>query len=158
MADFAKIVLSGRLEDLISKLKISRDSLLLNETPSIEVTKKLTGMICEHFQNLGFWVSREVLCQTQYSSAGSKREPYSRNGLIDIVVASNDGWQLAIEVDRGNKKWSLKKLKNFQTTNANSHGIWIRWGGVVSGVETKDIFLIDLTETEAKFVLPFARG
>ena len=50
----------------------------------------------------------------------------SRIGYIDVVVRRGDLPALAIEIDSGDKPWSLDKLRHAAV--AGMHAIWVRWG------------------------------
>lgn len=142
------------LEKLVLHLKQIRDSSRALDEPSIRITEKLTSAICEYFQKQGHKVALEVNVETKYIPRQKDREPYIRPGRLDLVVDSPNRWQLAIEIDRGNKKWSVEKLKHVQTNNKNTFGIWIRWGGQLRNVDTSAILLINLTSETPTILWP----
>jgi hypothetical protein len=66
-------------------------------------------------------------------------------GYIDIVVTRNDGApDLAIEIDSGDKPWSVDKLRH--AARAGMHAVWVRWGdqqwaGVYDDVDVIQLWL-----------------
>ena len=98
-------------------------------TLSIESFARSRGLACE----------REVFL-------GLNRKTGGRKGLVDVVIKKPEGNGYAIEIDRGNKKWSLEKL-----LHAHSIGyvpIWVRWCTKVN-IQIPDVInLIDLTDKQ----------
>lgn len=155
MVNLEKILGECDFEDLVYQLKIRRDKSFSVEDSSIEITKNLTKIISAHFFQRGYWVTYETIVEAEYVPKASKGKlAYIRPGRIDLIVKSKEGWSLAIEIDRSNKKWSLEKIKNFQANNPKTFGVWIRWGGRVKKLDTSSIVLVDLTVDTAEIVLP----
>lgn len=95
-------------------------------TASIESFARGRGLACE----------REVFL-------GLNRKTSGRRGLVDIVIKSPERIGYAIEIDSGNKKWSLEKL-----LHAHSIGyvpIWVRWCAKINIEIPPIVNLIDLT-------------
>ena len=66
----------------------------------------------------------------------------SRIGYIDVVVRRGGKPDLAIEVDSGDKPWSLDKLRH--AVAAGMHAIWVRWGDDAWAGYYHDIDVIQL--------------
>jgi hypothetical protein len=54
------------------------------------------------------------------------RHGRSRTGYIDVIVRRGGEPALAIEIDSGDKPWSLDKLRH--AAAAGMQPIWVRWG------------------------------
>ena len=50
----------------------------------------------------------------------------TRLGFIDVVIRRSGEPDLAIEIDSGDKPWSVDKLRH--AARAGMQAIWIRWG------------------------------
>lgn len=75
-------------------------------------------------QFLRSWArSRSLFCELEVNLGATRvlRSGYLYRGYLDIVI---DRW-LAIEVDSGNKRWSLTKLEDAQRRGYVP--VWIRW-------------------------------
>lgn len=147
-----EVLLNCNFNELILSLKLLRDKLISAETPSVQITKKLTTAVSRHFFLLGYNVISEVDIEAVYNS--KKHGSYQRTGRLDLLIIAKNKWQLAIEIDRGNKKWSAEKLKQLQLTRANTFGIWIRWKGQIRNVDTSEIILVDLTNEIYRVFMP----
>ena len=66
----------------------------------------------------------------------------SRIGYIDVIVRRGGEPDLAIEVDSGDKPWSLDKLRH--AAAAGMHPIWVRWGDDAWAGYCDDIDVIQL--------------
>jgi hypothetical protein len=130
---------------LLLELADLREAGMKAKTPSITMTEQLTKACEEHFLRLGCTTVREYHIEAIYRPKSESRTPFPRLGRIDLVVSSIDGYKLAIEIDRGNKKWSVEKLKRFQGNGPNRFGLWVRWGGRFKNVSVSEIILMDLT-------------
>ena len=56
-----------------------------------------------------------------------------------------DSSVIAIEIDRGDKRWSLQKLI-FTATQLHAEAVWIRWSGFVYLYVPPTVTLIDATK------------
>jgi hypothetical protein len=68
----------------------------------------------------------------------------TRLGYVDVVVHRPGSTDLAIEIDSGDKPWSVDKLRH--AAAAGMHAIWIRWGdeqwaGVYEDVDVIQLWL-----------------
>ncbi|HEV2347035.1 MAG TPA: hypothetical protein VGS97_23235 [Actinocrinis sp.] len=79
-----------------------------------EVTAHLTGSVARWAEQYGYWVQREV------------PPPGVADRRLDLRVAHPaEGRAISIEIDRGNKRWSLEKV-----VAVAEHGdlaLWVRW-------------------------------
>jgi hypothetical protein len=102
-------------------------------------TEFITSSIESFAHGRGLTCEKEVFL-------GLSRKASRRKGLVDIVIKSPEGIGYAIEIDSGNKKWSLEKL-----LHAHSIGyvpIWVRWCAKVN-IQIPDVInLIDLTNKQ----------
>jgi hypothetical protein len=73
----------------------------------------------------------------------TKRGPYQ--GRVDVFGVFPDSSVIAIEVDRGDKRWSLQKLI-FAATKLHTQAVWIRWSGFVNLHVPPTVTLIDVTK------------
>jgi hypothetical protein len=73
----------------------------------------------------------------------TKRGPYQ--GRLDVFGVFPDASVIAIEVDRGDKCWSLQKLI-FTATKLGAHAVWIRWSGSVNLYVPPSVTLINVTK------------
>jgi hypothetical protein len=102
-------------------------------------TEFITSSIESFARGQGFMYEREVFLGLNRKTSGHK-------GLVDIVIKKPEGTGYAIEIDRGNKKWSLEKL-----LHAHSKGyvpIWVRWCTKINIRIPAVINLIDLTNKQ----------
>ena len=83
---------------------------------------KGTEIITSYIRNFafenGFEYEEEVFL-------GLTRKTNGYKGLVDITIKRPDGARYAIEIDRGNKRWSLEKLLHAYTKGYVP--IWVRW-------------------------------
>jgi hypothetical protein len=88
------------------------------DVTSVQATAHLTGSIAAWARQYGYRVQREVR-PPGVDSRG-------RQGRLDLrAVHPAGGRAVSIEIDRGNKRWSLEKL-----VQAAEHGdiaLWVRW-------------------------------
>lgn len=73
----------------------------------------------------------------------TKRGPYQ--GRVDVFGVFPDSSVIVIEVDRGDKRWSLQKLI-FAATKLHTQAVWIRWSGFVNLYVPPSVTLIDVTK------------
>ena len=87
-----------------------------------QITVSLTDAILAWAQDNGWSAHREepIKVAGYVSSSGNTRS----NGRIDIWCRSSC-YDLAIEIDRANKAWSLAKL--VQARQNGAHAVWVRW-------------------------------
>ena len=90
------------------------------DATALEVTATLTEEVIRWARGNGWPAMTEVPIGIQRFSRG-----VVRTGCIDVVV-QRSGRPVAIELDRGNKKWSLTKLR--WAAEAGHDAIWVRWG------------------------------
>jgi hypothetical protein len=72
-------------------------------------------------------------------------------GYIDAHITFRDGTRYAIEIDRGNKMWSLVKLQHCSEV-LNCSSIWIRWAGCISREIPTGICVVDMTNSTVKII------
>ncbi len=102
-------------------------------------TELIASSVKSFALNQGFECEKEVFL-------GLKRKTDGYKGLVDIIIKSLDGIRYAIEIDSGNKKWSLEKL-----LDASKKGyvpIWVRWCAKINVKIPAVINLIDLTNKQ----------
>jgi len=108
--------------------------------PSTEKTRILTEEIqrfCDH-ECVGF------MCEVPIEPLEYRSSGKLRRGIVDVFIRTTDGKVFAIEIDRGNKTWSLDKLGHCRI-RYNAVPIWIRWSGTVDCEIPADIVVADLT-------------
>lgn len=99
-------------------------------------TELLTSTIENFASEQGFECEKEVFL-------GLTRKTNGYKGLIDVIITKPDGIRYAIEIDSGNKRWSLEKL-----LHSHSIGyipIWVRWHTKIKIKIPSVVNLIDLT-------------
>jgi hypothetical protein len=84
-----------------------------NKYASKDITQFLTNLIKQQAINCGVEVKTE-----HFSSVTS--------GFVDLALFKNKELCAVIELDRGNKQWSLEKLVAY--ADAGVPALWIRWG------------------------------
>ena len=99
------------------------------EAQATEITRALTNLISTHLQSKGWAVSKEHGISLYRASKKKKGCEYLYQGHIDLC-AEKAGKRLAIEIDRANKAWSLKKLEHCASNGYTA--IWFRWRGRVN--------------------------
>ena len=69
-----------------------------------------------------------------------------RLGIVDVVISrGGEAPDIAIEIDSGDKRWSVKKLQYL--ARIGMRAVWIRWGddawaGVIEGVDVIQLRLV----------------
>lgn len=85
------------------------------------VTTRITHEVARWARSHG-WIPR---VEARVAVAAGERDP--RTGYIDVVVVRGGSEpDLAIEIDSGDKPWSVTKLRH--AAAAGMDAIWIRWG------------------------------
>ncbi|NEA76084.1 hypothetical protein [Streptomyces sp. SID13588] len=86
-----------------------------------EVTRFLTDSVDRWANGLGYNVQREV------DLPPDSRRRDQRLGRLDLQLShrSGKGRLISIEIDRGNKLWSLDKLT--QAAELGHLALWLRW-------------------------------
>jgi len=103
------------------------------------VTRQLTRAIVDWALAHGWSPRVEARVEAMAPSLTAKL------GYIDVIVSRRGGGpDLAIEIDSGDKPWSLDKLRH--AAKAGMHAIWIRWGdeewaGVYEDVDVIQLWL-----------------
>ena len=99
---------------------------------SRKITVSLTDAILAWAQDNGWSAHQEepIKVAGYVSSSGNTRS----NGKIDIWCRSSC-YDLAIEIDRANKAWSLAKL--VQARQNGAHAVWVRWARKGSSLSTR---------------------
>ncbi len=92
------------------------------EKESQTITGLLTDAVLAWAQANGWSARKEV--RIKVDGHVSPRGKSRSGGLIDIWCQSLSA-DLAIEIDRSNKSWSLAKLVQAQQNGA--HAVWVRW-------------------------------
>jgi hypothetical protein len=76
-------------------------------------------------------------------------EPRTPGGRLDLLAHAPNGRSLAIEIDRDNKAWSVRKLarcaEEFWTD-----ALWVRWRGSVTHDVPDTVCLIDMTRARVR--------
>jgi hypothetical protein len=87
------------------------------------VTSLITAEIVRWAHGNGWVVRTEARVH-----AVSSQESAARSGFVDVIVrrGSGDPPDLAIEIDSGDKPWSVEKLRH--AAQAGMRAIWVRWG------------------------------
>lgn len=87
---------------------------------AFEVTRFLTDSVAEWATNLGYNAQREVEVHPNI------HRPDLRTGRLDLQLRHHSGkGRPIIEIDRGNKLWSLDKLT--QAAERGDLALWLRW-------------------------------
>lgn len=108
-------------------LLMSKDlKALISQDDARATTSAITKAIVRACKELGARVDTEVDCG-KFENPRWKRK--SRSGRVDIVASFQDGSSLAIEIDRGNKRFSVEKLESMRQRGVAT--LWVRWGGTV---------------------------
>jgi hypothetical protein len=116
------------------------DNLLCREMNTKTFTRALTKGLCTLIADrMGKARTEYKLDITRTLKSGKE---YS--GYIDIFANFPDNSKLAIEIDRGNKLWSLEKLA-FSADVLQAQAIWIRWRGEIKVQSIGAVRFIDLT-------------
>ena len=102
-------------------------------------TELIASSIKSFALNQGFKCEKEVFL-------GLKRKTRGYKGLMDIIIRRPDGIGYAIEIDSGNKKWSLEKL--LYAHRIGYVPIWVRWCAKINIDIPAVINLIDLTDKQ----------
>ena len=100
------------------------------DATALEVTATLTGEVIRWAKDNGWSATTEVPIGIDRFSRGGVR-----TGRIDVVV-QRSGRPVAIELDRGIKKWSLTKL--MWAAEAGHDAVWVRWGAPCTRVAVPD--------------------
>jgi len=107
---------------------------------TVAFTKSFTQALCNHIAENGGIVTLEYrIASNRVKSNGGKKL-----GILDVFAQFGDGSKLAIEIDKGNKVWSLEKL-GLAVEVLRAEAIWIRWRGQIKLVSIPPIFFVDLT-------------
>jgi hypothetical protein len=69
------------------------------------------------------------------------------SGYLDFIL-KKDNDKYALEIDRGNKKWSLQKLVHSKSKGYKP--IWVRWCVPVKMDIPEIVYLINLTNTRTQ--------
>ncbi|MFV0126333.1 hypothetical protein ACLGI4_01170 [Streptomyces sp. HMX112] len=88
---------------------------------SVEVTGHLTSVVTAWGASHG-WAARREAGAGITATARSGR---TRTGLLDLLFHRPGGSRLAVEIDRGNKRWSLEKL--IHQADTGGCAVWLRW-------------------------------
>ncbi|MEM1422713.1 MAG: hypothetical protein AAGH64_01795 [Planctomycetota bacterium] len=76
-------------------------------------------------------------------------EPRTHRGRLDLLAHAPNGRSLAIEIDRSNKAWSVRKLagcaEEFWTD-----ALWVRWLGPVTLDVPDTVCVIDMTRARVR--------
>lgn len=115
---------------------------------SVDKTKVITEAIEEYLSSLGWNVSREYKIDLTRSSSTFEGKIKEIHGRIDLFAKRNNE-SLAIEIDRGNKPWSLKKLE-YCIKTYGSKAVWIRWKGEVTSAIPDGVIVYDISDGHAE--------
>lgn len=89
-----------------------------------EVTSLLTSRLVAWGLAQGWMVSREVPSRARRGAAERQH-----HGFLDVVLERWGRSPVVVEIDRGNKTWSMEKLT--AEHEAGCVSIWVRWGRAV---------------------------
>ncbi|GAB4546294.1 MAG: hypothetical protein Tsb0013_05000 [Phycisphaerales bacterium] len=96
--------------------------------PTPDATRLITQTLADTLSELGHDVTLE---------------PRTPGGRLDLLSVGPDGRALAVEIDRADKQWSVRKLarcaEEFWTD-----ALWIRWRGRVRIEVPETVCLIDM--------------
>jgi hypothetical protein len=127
--------------DLIGFSRHVAQMLAAKEVDTRAFTQGLTEELCRRIRWHGGSVSTEhrveLFRRTQSGRLSS--------GYLDIHADFVDHSCIAIEIDRGNKRWSVQKLE-FAAERLGATALWIRWRGVVRIQPTSAVMVVDITE------------
>lgn len=90
---------------------------------SHQITENLTNAT----QRWG--IAQGCNCKKEFSAPWLQaytRTGTPKNGRIDVVLSTPRGGKLAVEIDRGEKTWSLEKL--LLCRERGYQAVWIKWG------------------------------
>jgi hypothetical protein len=103
------------------------------------VTRQLTRAIVDWALARGWRPRVEARVEAMAPSLTAKL------GYIDVIVSRGDGEpDLAIEIDSGDKPWSVDKLRH--AAQAGMQAVWVRWGdeewaGVYDDIDVIQLWL-----------------
>ncbi len=117
---------------------------------SLNQTARITEAIQLNAKHTGAKVELEYKTELIRSGFRKTGKPYSKHGHIDAQLTFPDGSCLAIEIDKGNKRWSLAKLEHCVEHN-KWLALWIRWRGVLTKDIPKGILVIELSDQGVRF-------
>ena len=100
------------------------------------VTRQLTDAVVRWALGHGWTPRVEARVEAATELAGA------RLGYVDVVVHRPAARDLAIEIDSGDKPWSVDKLRH--AARAGMHAIWIRWGDQQWAGTYEDVDVIQL--------------
>ena len=121
--------------------------------PATKVTGLLTLEICSILLSINCRVKRE--CPVGLSRTVQSGRVYQ--GHLDLFARFDDGSSVAIEIDRGNKLWSLRKLE-YVAGESGSTALWVRWHGRVSMPTGSCVTVLNLARNGAPAHLRNAQG
>ncbi|HKO88729.1 MAG TPA: hypothetical protein VJU83_09465 [Burkholderiales bacterium] len=130
---------------LASEVRLMHQAVCSGQS-GLEITRALLHHIEQLCLKLGARAHCEVHVDLYRSGVYRTSKPYRKWGRLDMAVELSDGWRVAIEIDRGNKRWSRDKLIH-ATSLPRTCALWIRWRGQCPDENcAPGLSLINLTE------------
>lgn len=116
------------------------DSILWRAQDTVDFTRLMTLDLCALISERGGRPWREYRLQTDRRTKDGKL----REGMLDIFAHFSDRSKLAIEIDRGNKQWSLEKL-HIAASRLQAEAVWIRWRGKIKFTSCAPVRFVDVS-------------
>jgi|TARA_B100000959_G_scaffold199113_1_gene208322 hypothetical protein len=110
----------------IADLELGLNNLELDAEKASDITAIITDFIYRWAKNNG-WNPRLEYYIKAYRTTKSGRV---YQGVVDVYIERFDGPDIVVEIDRGNKKWSVQKLNYCRIEGLEA--IWIKWGSPIS--------------------------
>jgi len=123
------------LEHCLKKIDLSSYSRGSRNKGTELITSSIENFACEQ----RYKCEKEVFL-------GLRRKTDGHKGLVDIIIKSPNEKQYAIEIDSGNKKWSIDKL--LHAYKIGYVPTWVRWNAKININMPAGINLIDLTNKQ----------
>jgi hypothetical protein len=138
---------SSEAQRCISALTQARERLLVDileaKYSAQSKTRELTDALCLHITYCNGRPEREYPVLVDFPWHGRS----TRMGYVDVFARFRDRSMLAVELDRGNKAWSLAKLRYCNTVQ-RTEALWVRWQGLVTPLEDKAVHVLNLCTKE----------
>ncbi|MGW1193683.1 hypothetical protein [Streptomyces sp. NPDC002559] len=109
------------LDAAVNSLRTWLNGERFTDLSTAEVTEFFTDSVSRWADSLGYKARREVWLPVQSC------QPDQRAGRLDLQLRhhTGKGRLISVEIDRGNKVWSLNKLT--QAAELGDLALWLRW-------------------------------
>jgi hypothetical protein len=131
-----------RLAKATSSLQSWLDPLTFTDLHRRDVTALLTEQVVLWGRAHRFVIRQQV----PSTATRLSRRGHPWPGVLDLACIHASGQNIAIEIDAGNKTWSIQKLA--AEAQAGRLAIWVKWGGPVDLTLVPDT--IGLVEVRAE--------